>query len=67
MVRQKLSVPVNDPIDVSLERKRQLVQQAKTHLQSVLRPSDYSSFDINSSFSIVSAVSEQLESSPYDK
>ena len=67
MVRQKLSVPGNDPIDVSQARKRQLVHQAKTHLQSALRPSDYSSFDIERSFLIVSAVSEQLESLPNDK
>jgi predicted nucleotidyltransferase component of viral defense system len=64
MVRQKLSVPGNDPIDVSKSRKRQLVEQAKTHLQSVLRPSDYSSFDIEKSFHIVSTVAEQLESLP---
>jgi hypothetical protein len=64
MVRQKLSVPGNDPIDVSPARKRQLVQQAKTHLQSVLRLSDYSSFNIERSFRIVSEASEHLESPP---
>jgi len=63
MVRQKLSVPGNGPIDVSLSRKRQLTQQAKTHLKAVLRPSDYSRFDIDSSFRIVSRAAEYLESS----
>jgi hypothetical protein len=64
MVRQKLSVPGNDPIDVSESRKRQLIEQTKTHLQSVLRPSDYSSFDIEKSFHIAYTVAEQLESLP---
>jgi predicted nucleotidyltransferase component of viral defense system len=63
MVRQKLSVPGNGPIDVSLSRKRKLTRQAKIHLQSVLRPSDYSGFDIDSSFRIVSGAAEYLESS----
>lgn len=60
MVKQKLSIPGNGPIDLSLHRKRQLIQQTKTNLQSVLRPLDYSNFDIEKSFHFVSTVAKYL-------
>lgn len=46
MVRQKLSVPGNDPMDVSDGRISSLRYQLDTQLKPVLRNKDYAEFDL---------------------
>jgi predicted nucleotidyltransferase component of viral defense system len=60
LVQQKIAVPGNGPIDVSIKRKEDLVQQVDTQLKSVLREKDYSFFDLNESFDIVTQIAGRL-------
>lgn len=53
LVRQKLAVPGNAPIDESRERRKSLEDQLETHLKPVLRSADYSAFDIETAFAHV--------------
>jgi len=47
MVKQKLNVPGNTPVDISLEYKRELDRQLEGQLRPVLRPGDFDSFNMN--------------------
>ena len=46
LVKQKLAVPGNAPLDTSPTRRRTLEGQLETHLKPVLRKSDYEVFDV---------------------
>ena len=46
LVRQKLAVPGNEPVDVSEARFMALRRQVDTHLKPVLRSKDFSEFDL---------------------
>lgn len=59
LVRQKLSVRGNDPVDVSERRLTELRQQVGPQLQPVLRSKDFSEFDVDRAFSLVAAMSAQ--------
>jgi predicted nucleotidyltransferase component of viral defense system len=56
LVRQKLSVPGNDPVDISPERMATLRQQLDTELKTVLREKDFREFDLERAFRIVKDV-----------
>ena len=56
MVRRKLEVPGNDPVDVSKERKRELDRQLDGQLKPVLRPADFVWFNLNEAFEIVCSI-----------
>lgn len=60
LVRKKLKVPDNDPVDISPERKELLRSQMGVELQSVLRQKDYDRFDLDESFEIVSTIAGKL-------
>ncbi len=51
MVKQKLNVPGNTPVDISLEYKRELNRQLESQLRPVLRPADFDSFNMNEALS----------------
>jgi predicted nucleotidyltransferase component of viral defense system len=53
LVRQKLTVVGNAPVDVSEGRLRELRQQAEPQLRPVLRPRDYAEFDLPRAFRLV--------------
>ena len=56
LVMQKLSVPGNEPVDISPERMATLRQQLDTELKTVLREKDFREFDLERAFRIVKDV-----------
>ncbi|MCJ7593763.1 MAG: nucleotidyl transferase AbiEii/AbiGii toxin family protein, partial [Desulfobacterales bacterium] len=58
MVKKKLNVPGNTPVDISLEYKRELDRQLEGQLRPVLRPADFDSFKIDEAFELISRVAE---------
>ena len=60
MVRQKLAVPGNEPVDVSPDRLASLRQQLDSQLKPVLRMDDFVAFDLDQAFRIVSDVATAL-------
>ncbi|MBA4424242.1 MAG: hypothetical protein C0390_14285, partial [Syntrophus sp. (in: bacteria)] len=62
LLRQKLSIPGNDPVDMSGARLAELRQQLDPQLKSVLRGQDFVGFNLESAFRTVAAVASLLES-----
>lgn len=60
LVRRKLAIPGNEPVDVSPERLAQLRQQLDTELKTVLREKDFREFDLERAFTVVKDVSVRL-------
>jgi len=60
MVKSKIDVPGNDPIDVSTERKQELNRQLTGQLKPVLRPTDFKGFNMEEAFELVSKIAEAL-------
>ena len=56
LVKQKLAVPGNEPVDVSPERLAALRQQLDRELKTVLREKDFREFDLERAFRIVKDV-----------
>lgn len=53
LLRHKLAVPGNEPVDVSNERFTELRQQLEPQLKPVLRTNDFGRFDLERAFKIV--------------
>lgn len=62
MVRAKLDVPGNTPIDVSDERKQELYRQINGQLKPVLRPVDFVKFNLEESFELVRCIAHTISS-----
>jgi hypothetical protein len=62
MVKQKLDVPGNTPVDISLEYKRELDRQLEGQLRPVLRPVDFDSFDSDEAFELICRIAEAITS-----
>ena len=60
MVKQKLNVPGNTPVDISLEHKRELNRQLESQLRPVLRPADFDSFNMNEAFELIGRIAEAV-------
>jgi predicted nucleotidyltransferase component of viral defense system len=60
LIRHKLDVPGNDPVDVSGERLKALRQQLESRLKPVLRAKDFSEFDLDRAFKTVAAVAAMV-------
>jgi predicted nucleotidyltransferase component of viral defense system len=56
LVKKKLAVPGNEPVDISLERMATLRRQLDTELKTVLREKDFAEFDLERAFRIVAEV-----------
>jgi predicted nucleotidyltransferase component of viral defense system len=56
LIRQKMAVPGNEPVDISSERLALLRQQLDTELKTVLRENDFRDFDLERAFRIVKGV-----------
>lgn len=56
LVKRKLSVPGNEPVDISPERLSALRQQLDRELKTVLREKDFREFDLERAFGIVKDV-----------
>jgi len=60
MVRAKLKVPGNAPVDVSAERKWELDRQLEGQLKPVLRPADFAKFNFDETFELVCSIANAL-------
>jgi predicted nucleotidyltransferase component of viral defense system len=60
LIKQKLAVPGNDPVDVSWPRLAALRQQLDAQLKSVLRSPDFAQFDLDRAFQIVADMSAKV-------
>ncbi|HAK96931.1 MAG TPA: hypothetical protein DCM87_18565 [Planctomycetes bacterium] len=60
MVRGKLAVAGNEPVDVSQSRLASLRRQVDAQLKPVLRPADFDRFDLERAFAAVSTIATLL-------
>jgi hypothetical protein len=60
LVRQKMAVPANEPIDVSDDRLRALERQLEPQLRSVLREQDFHKFDLAAAFHLAVEMAARL-------
>lgn len=60
LVRQKLAIPGNPPVDLSAERLAALRRQLDTRLRPVLRDRDLRAFDLEQAIGIAAEVGERL-------
>jgi len=60
LIRQKVAIPGNEPIDVSEEKLESLRKQIAAELKPVLRESDFAEFDIDRAVDIVRRFAEPL-------
>jgi hypothetical protein len=61
LVRAKLTVPGNDPVDVSSARIAALRLQVEAQLKPVLRDRDFAEFDLDHAFTTVAGVAAALD------
>lgn len=61
LVRSKLAVPGNDPIDISEAKHEFLKRQVQGRLRPVLREVDYTAFDLERAFGIVVQLAQSLQ------
>jgi predicted nucleotidyltransferase component of viral defense system len=60
MVKAKLKVPGNSPVNVSDDKKSILYRQLEGQLKPVLRPADFDAFNLDKAFALVQTVSKSL-------
>jgi hypothetical protein len=60
LVRQKLAIPGNEPIDLSEHKLENLRKQINIELKLVLRNSDFAGFDLDRAFETVTQLAEPL-------
>jgi len=60
MVKKKLDVPGNSPVDISLEYQRELGRQLEGQLRPVLRPADFDSFKMDEAFELIGRIAEAV-------
>lgn len=61
LIRKKLEVPGNDPVDMSAAKRRELKSQVQTQLRAVLREPDFVQFDFDRAFAAIGKLAERLE------
>jgi hypothetical protein len=64
LVREKLAVTGNDPVDVSPARLAALRPQLESELKAVLRARDFAEFDLDRAFATVAEVAAALGRTP---
>ena len=60
MVKTKLEVPGNAPVDCSPERKVELDRQLEGQLRAALRPADFDGFELDEAFELVRSMADAL-------
>lgn len=60
LVRQKLAIPGNEPVNTSEQRLSELRQQVEAQLRPVLRENDFREFDLERAFRIVSNMAARV-------
>jgi len=61
LVRAKLAIPDNDPVDISAARKENLKKQVEARLKPVLRSKDFGKFELDRAFGTVVDLGKSLE------
>jgi predicted nucleotidyltransferase component of viral defense system len=60
LIRHKLDIPGNEPVDVSGERLKVLRYQVESRLKPVLRAKDFAEFDLDRAFKAVTTVAAMV-------
>jgi predicted nucleotidyltransferase component of viral defense system len=60
LVRQKLAVPGNEPVDISADRLAALRQQVEPQLKPVLRAEDFAEFNLERAIQMVAAMAAKV-------
>ena len=60
LIREKIAIPGNDPVNVSDRRMSMLKGQLTTRLRSVLRQSDFEEFDLDRAMTTVLRIAEAI-------
>ena len=60
LVRKKLAVPENDPVNLDLPQKEMLKAQLNTELKPILREQDFQQFDLDRAFNLIVEVRSKL-------
>lgn len=63
LVRRKLAVPGNEPVDVSATRLAALKQQIESQLKPVLRDRDFAEFDLDRAFAMAAGLAAAVAKS----
>ena len=58
---KKLTVPGNDPLNITLSRKEILRRQLETELKPILREKDFQQFDLDRAFNLVAEIGSMLQ------
>jgi predicted nucleotidyltransferase component of viral defense system len=61
LVRKKLTVPDNGPVNVGLDRLEQLRGQLTGQLKPVLRQNDFNAFNLDNAFAIVAQIANTIK------
>ena len=61
LVRQKMAVRGNTPVDVSVARHTALRQQINSQLRPVLREKDFAKFNVDRAFDIVAKMAVHIQ------
>ncbi len=61
IVKAKLIVPGNDPIDVSVEKRVELNRQLETQLKPVLRANDFDKFNLDHAYQRVQEIATKMQ------
>jgi hypothetical protein len=62
LVRRKLAVPVNAPVEVTAARLAALRRQVRGELRPVLREADFAEFDLDRAFAVVADLARRVGS-----
>ena len=60
LVRQKIRIPGNEPVNTLEQRLAELRQQVEAQLRPVLREDDFRSFDLDRAFGIISTMAARV-------
>jgi predicted nucleotidyltransferase component of viral defense system len=60
MVRRKLNVPGNSPVDVGAQRLADMKRQLNTRLRTVLQDKEFQTFDLDHAFGLITSMAERL-------
>ncbi|MBS3921158.1 MAG: nucleotidyl transferase AbiEii/AbiGii toxin family protein [Deltaproteobacteria bacterium] len=61
LVIRKLTVPGNDPVNITSARKEVLRRQLETELKPILREKDFQRFDLDRAFNLVTQIGSRLQ------
>lgn len=60
LVMRKLTVPGNDPVNITSARKEVLRRQLETELKPILREKDFQRFDLDRAFNLVTQIGSNV-------